>query len=70
MCLAKVYSNKTGNEPIMEGVARLKIGDGRVEIATLFGEQKVISGEVLEVDFASSRVTVDVRAAPAKSDKE
>ncbi len=60
MCLAKVYLNKAGATPIMEEVARIKVGDGRVAMSSLFGEEKVISGRVVDVDFAASRVTVEV----------
>ncbi len=60
MCLAKVYLNKAGAAPIMEEVARLKVGGGHVAMSTLFGEEKVISGRVVDVDFAASRVTVEV----------
>ena len=59
MCLAKVYLNKRDNGPVLQDIARMRLRDGRVELETLFGETRVISGRVVEVDFAASGILLD-----------
>ena len=59
MCLAKAYLNKWGNEPVLQDIAHMRLRDGRVELETLLGEEKVIPGKVVEVDFATSRILLD-----------
>ena len=59
MCLAKAYLNKWGNEPVLQDIANMRLHRERVELETLFGEEKVISGRVVEVDFATSRILLD-----------
>ncbi len=59
MCLAKAYLNKWDDEPVLQDVAHMRLHGGRVELETLLGEEKVISGRVIEVDFATSRILLD-----------
>ena len=59
MCLAKAYLNKWDDEPVLQYIAHMRLRDGRVELETLLGEEKVISGIVVEVDFAASRILLD-----------
>ncbi len=59
MCLAKAYVDRTSDEPILEDIAHLHIDGERVRLATLFGEEKVISGKLREVDFATSRIMLE-----------
>ena len=59
MCLAKAYLNKWGNEPVLQDIAYMRLHRERVELETLFGEEKVIPGRVVEVDFATSRILLD-----------
>lgn len=66
MCLAKVYQSKAGAAPIMEEVARIRFQGERLEIENLFGQERIIKGRVMEVDFTDSRVIVDVAAAQAE----
>ena len=59
MCLAKAFLNKRDNEPVIQDIAYIRLNDERVELKTLFGEEKVIKGRVIEVDFTSSRILLD-----------
>ena len=59
MCLAKAYLNKWDDEPVLQDIAHMRLHSGRVELETLLGEEKVISGRAVEVDFATSRILLD-----------
>ena len=59
MCLAKVYLNKWNDEPVLQDIAHMRLHNGRVQLETLLGEEKVIPGRVVEVDFATSRILLD-----------
>jgi len=59
MCLAKAYVDRASNEPILEDIAHLHIDGQRVRSETLFGEEKVISGKVREVDFSTSKIMLE-----------
>jgi predicted RNA-binding protein len=59
VCLAKAYLNKWGSEPVLQDIAHMRLGDGRVELETFLGGGKVIPGKVVEVDFTASRILVD-----------
>ena len=59
MCLATAYLSKGTEEPVLRDVARMRLNGDKVEMETLFGEEKVIAGSVLEVDFFSSKIIVD-----------
>ena len=59
MCLAKAYLNKSGDTPVLEDIAHLRIHANRVELETLFGKKKVIPGRVIEIDFSRSKVLLD-----------
>jgi len=67
MCLAKVYMNKWGNEPVLQDIAHMRLYRERVELATLLGEEKVIPGRVVEVDFTTSRILLGEYREPAGS---
>ena len=56
MCLAKAYLNKWDDEPVLQDIAHMRLHDERVELETLFGEEKVVPGRVVEVDFAASKI--------------
>ena len=66
MCLAKAYFNKSVDDPILQDIARMRLYDDRVELETLFGEEKVISGRVVEIDFSTSKILL---SESAKADK-
>ena len=59
MCLAKAYLNKSADKPILQDIARMRLHDDRVELETLFGEEKVISGRVVEIDFSTSKILLN-----------
>jgi predicted RNA-binding protein len=59
MCLAKAFFNKGDNEPLFQDIAYMRLHDDRVELKTLFGEEKVIPGRVIEIDFAASKILLD-----------
>jgi predicted RNA-binding protein len=59
VCLAKAYLNKWGDEPVLQDIAHMRLHGGQVELETLLGEEKVIPGRVVEVDFATSRILLD-----------
>lgn len=59
MCLAAAYLNKGGDEPILRDIAHMRFDGDNVEMETLLGEEKVVSGRVLEVDFVTSRIMLD-----------
>jgi predicted RNA-binding protein len=58
MCLAKAYLNKSDDNPILQDVARMRLHDDQVELETLFGEERVISGRVVEIDFSTSKIVL------------
>lgn len=59
MCLANAYLNKWSNESVLQDISHMRLRDGRVELETLLGEEKVITGKVVEVDFTISRILLD-----------
>jgi predicted RNA-binding protein len=67
VCLAKAYLNKWGDEPVIQDISHMRLCDGRVELETLLGEEKVITGKVVEVDFATSRILLDEHYETEKS---
>ena len=69
MCLAKAYLNKWDDEPVLQDIAHMRLHSGRVELETLLGEEKVILGRVVEVDFATSRILLDEHREAKNSHK-
>lgn len=67
MCLAKAYLNTWGNEPAVQDIARMQLHGEQIEIKTLLGEEKIIPGRVVEVDFATSRILINNRSGADKS---
>jgi predicted RNA-binding protein len=59
VCLAKAYLNKWDDEPVIQDIAHMRLHDGRVELETLLGEERVIQGKVVEVNFATSKILLD-----------
>ena len=56
MCLAKAYLNNEGGQPIMQEISHMKFDGERIEMKTLFGEERRITGRVQEIDFMASKV--------------
>jgi predicted RNA-binding protein len=69
MCLANAYPNSRRSEPFLENITRMKLDGKRIRMETMFGEEKLIPGRVLEVDFENSRVIVDLYNMPTIADK-
>jgi len=61
VCLAKAYLNKWNDEPVLQDIAHMRLHDDRVELETLLGEERIIPGRVVEVDFATSKILLDER---------
>jgi predicted RNA-binding protein len=59
MCLAKAYLNKSADNPILQDIARMRLYDDQVELETLFGEEKIIPGRVVEIDFSTSKIVLN-----------
>ena len=59
MCLAGFFKYK-GDHPVFQDIARLRIQDGQAEMETLSGETKLILGRVVEIDFLTSSIILDV----------
>ncbi|HEY50967.1 MAG TPA: CooT family nickel-binding protein [Dehalococcoidia bacterium] len=66
MCLAKAYLNKWNNEPVLQDIAYMRLHDERVELETLFGEEKVVLGKLVEVDFAASKILLNEHGSGQK----
>ena len=60
MCLATAYLNKCSKAPILKDIAHIQFSGDSVEMETLFGEERVIPARVLEVDFSTSKIILDV----------
>ena len=69
MCLATAYLNKGSDEPVLRDIAHLRFDGETVAMETLFGEEKVISGRLLEVDFSTSKIILDVSNIKGDSSK-
>jgi predicted RNA-binding protein len=59
MCLAKAYLNKSADDPVLQDIARMRLHDNHVELETLFGEERIISGKVVEIDFSTSKIMLN-----------
>ena len=60
MCLAKAYTNREMVEPILENISHMDLDGKSIRMETMFGEEKVIKGKVLKVDFENSKVILDI----------
>jgi predicted RNA-binding protein len=59
MCLAKAYLTKFNDKPLLQDIARMKLFPDEVELETLFGEKRTVSGKVIEIDFTNSMILLD-----------
>jgi len=60
MCLSKVYIEKNGRrELVMEEIASLKPGKGKLLLKTLMGEQQEIKAGIKEIDFLTHSITLE-----------
>ena len=60
MCLAKAYPSTERNRSFLENITYMKLDGDCIQIETMFGEETVIQGRVLEVDFENSKVVVEL----------
>jgi predicted RNA-binding protein len=66
MCLAKVHLNTWENEPEVKDIAYMRLNGGQTELKMLLGEEKIVQGRVVEVDFATSKILIDNRIDASK----
>ncbi len=61
MCLANVY-RRSGNaqEELLQEVALIRVDGERLLLRTLFGDERVITGRIKELDFVNSTVLIEV----------
>lgn len=58
MCLARVYTSTSTEQPVCENVASLRLAGDTVEVETLFGDKQQIDGQIEQIDFVKSRIEV------------
>ena len=56
MSLAKAYRNQWDDDALIKDIVHMRMRCKRMELETLPGEEKVILGEEIEVDFATKRI--------------
>ena len=67
MCLAKAFLNNWDGQPVFQDIAHLQINGHSVEMRTLFGEQRVIPGHIVKIDFMTSRVLLQAPVERAQA---
>ena len=58
-CLAKAYLKQYSNNPAVEDIAHMRAHDDYAELATVFGEERVMLGRVVEINFSISKILLD-----------
>ena len=56
MTLGKAYRNKWDEKPLIKDIVHMRLQCGRLELVTIHGDEKVILGDEIEVDFATGRI--------------
>lgn len=60
MCETNAYLIKNGNEElIMEDVALARPKDGKLELKDIFGEEKIVSGNIREIQFLGHKMLIE-----------
>ena len=60
MCLSKVYFDRGGKkEVLLEEVASVVIIGGKLQLKTLFGEQKEIDAHIKEIDLVAHSILLE-----------
>jgi len=60
MCLSTAYFDRQDErELLLEEVASVKVEDGRLQLRTLFGEQKEVRAKIKEIDFLSHNMLLE-----------
>jgi len=65
MCLAKAFQSTERNKSFLENITYMKLDGDCIQIETMFGEETVIQGRLIEVDFENSKVIVDFYNTPS-----
>jgi len=64
MCLAKAYLVKDSKkELVMEEIASIEVGQRKLVLRTIFGEQREMAARVKQIDFASSSIILESEPA-------
>jgi len=61
MCLAAAYHSVESDQPVLQEIAHVRINGNRVELETLFGDRKVLQGEIREIDFVNSKLIIETQ---------
>ena len=60
MCLSKLYVDRNGErELLMEEVASVEVGDGKLIFSTLFGEQKELVADLRRIDLMTHSIILE-----------
>ena len=60
MCLSKVYFDRGGKKEILlEEVATIIVDDRKLQLRTLFGEQKEINARIKEIDLVAHNILLE-----------
>ena len=59
MCLATAYKSSKISEPVLQEIAHVRIKGNKVELESLFGDNKVIEGKIAEIDFMTSKIIIE-----------
>jgi len=60
MCLSKAYVVTDGRrELLMEEIASIEFGEGKLLVKTLFGEQKEIKANIRQINFLTHSIVLE-----------
>ena len=60
MCLSKAYVVTDGRrELLMEEIASIEFGEGKLLVKTLFGEQKEIKADIRQINFLTHSIVLE-----------
>ena len=60
MCLSKAYVDRNGSrELLMEEVASIDFKDDKLQLKTLFGEEKEVHGSIKRIDFMTHNILLE-----------
>jgi len=60
MCLSKAWmENAQHDPPIMEEIAKIEVYGSKLVIKSLFGEQRELEANILEVDFTCNKILLN-----------
>jgi len=60
VCLSKAYIDRNGKrELLIDEVASVEIGDEKLLLKTLFGEEKEMEASIREIDFLTHSILLE-----------